>query len=368
MEDKAATAPSMLSSWAAELPPFDQAAAAAARAHQTQLTKPPGSLGRLEELAVFYAGARGRFPVAAPARARIYVFAADHGVTAEGVSPYPSSVTAAMVANFIAGGAAISVLTRGSGIELYVADVGVASPIPGPAGQGQGDGARLLSFPVRKGTASFLTEPAMSRIEAELALGVGARLAAEAADGGVELLGAGEMGIGNTTTAAAVVAALSGAPAESVVGRGTGVDDAGLARKIDVVRAALERHKPDRNDALGVLSAVGGLEIAAMAGLMLGGARRRVPVVVDGFISAAAALVAVRLAPAVRDYLCFSHLSAERGHRVVCEALDARPLIDLGMRLGEGTGAALAIHLVQSAVRLQSEMATFASAGVANRD
>ena len=347
-----------------ELPAFGEAAAAAARAHQTQLTKPPGSLGRLEELAVFFAGARGRFPVAAPERARIYVFAADHGVAAEGVSPYPSSVTAAMVANFIAGGAAISVLSRATGIELAVVDVGVASPIPGAGGAG----VKLLSLPVRAGTASFLREPAMSRAEAELALGIGARLAGEAADEGVELLGAGEMGIGNTTAAAAVVAALTGAAPEAVVGRGTGVDDAGLARKIEVVRAALDRHALDRGDALGALAAVGGLEIAAMAGLMLGAASRRVPVVVDGFISGAAALVATRLAPSVRDFLCFSHLSAERGHRVVCDALDARPLFDLGMHLGEGTGAALAINLLRAAVRLQSEMATFASAGVANRE
>jgi nicotinate-nucleotide--dimethylbenzimidazole phosphoribosyltransferase len=346
--------------WARDLPAFDEGAAAAARAHQTQLTKPPGSLGRLEDLGVFFAGARGRFPADVPERARIYVFAADHGVAAEGVSPYPSSVTAAMVANFCAGGAAISVLTRSSDIELRVVDVGVASPIPAASG--------LLPFPVRKGTASFLREAAMSRAEAEIALGVGVRLAEEAADEGVALLGAGEMGIGNTTAAAAVVAALTGAAPEAVVGRGTGVDDAGLARKIEVVRASLERHRPERGDVVGALAAVGGLEIAAMAGLMLGGARRRVPVVVDGFISAAAALVASRLAPGVRAFLCFSHLSAERGHRIVCDALDARPLFDLGMRLGEGTGAALAISLLRVAVRLQGEMATFASAGVANRD
>jgi nicotinate-nucleotide--dimethylbenzimidazole phosphoribosyltransferase len=354
-----------ITEWAKRIPAFDRAAAERAREHQGQLTKPPGSLGRLEELAVFYAGVRGQFPVVAPARARIVVFAADHGVTAEGVSPYPSSVTAAMVANFVAGGAAISVLTRASGIELAVVDVGVASPLP-PA-SASGAGARLVSRPVRPGTGNFRRELAMSRAEAQAAIDVGVALATEAAEEGVELLGAGEMGIGNTTAAAAVVAALTGATPEAVVGRGTGVDDAGLARKITVVGEALARHRPDRADALGVLSAVGGLEIAAMAGLMLGGAARRIPTVVDGFISGAAALVAVTLAPAVRDYLCFSHLSAERGHRVVCEALDARPLLDLGLRLGEGTGAALAIDLIRQAVRLQSEMATFASAGVANR-
>jgi nicotinate-nucleotide--dimethylbenzimidazole phosphoribosyltransferase len=351
--------------WATGLPPFDLAAAARARAHQAQLTKPPGSLGRLEDLAVFYAGARGQFPVAPPARPRLYVFAADHGVTAEGVSPYPSSVTAAMVANFVAGGAAISVLARGSGIELVVVDAGVASPVAAPPAAST---TRLVSAAVRPGTANLLREPAMSRGEAQAALDLGAGLADQAARDGVDLLAAGEMGIGNTTAAAALVAALTGAAPESVVGRGTGVDDAGLARKTEVVRGALARHRLDGRDPMGALAAVGGLEIAAMAGLMLGGAARRVPVVVDGFIAGAAAMVAVALAPGVRDYLCFSHVSAERGHRVVCDALDARPLLDLGLRLGEGTGAALAVDLVRAAVRLQGEMATFASANVANRD
>jgi nicotinate-nucleotide--dimethylbenzimidazole phosphoribosyltransferase len=351
--------------WSTMVPPFDEAAAARARAHQEQLTKPPGSLGRLEELAVFYAGARGAFPVAAPARARICVFAADHGVTAEGVSPYPSSVTAAMVSNFVAGGAAISVLARAHDIELRVVDVGIATASPPAVGA---RAAAFASHPVRPGTANLRREPAMSREEAARAINVGSLQAALAAGEGVELLGAGEMGIGNTTAAAAVVCALTGKEPELVVGRGTGVDAAGLARKIDVVREALVLHALDAADALGVAAAVGGLEIAAMAGLMIGGAQARTPVVVDGFISGAAALLATRLVSGVRDYLCFSHLSAERGHRVVCDALDARPLFDLGMRLGEGTGAALAINLLRAAVRLQSEMATFASAGVANRD
>jgi nicotinate-nucleotide--dimethylbenzimidazole phosphoribosyltransferase len=346
------------------VPPFDEGAAARARAHQEQLTKPPGSLGRLEELAVFYAGARGEFPVAAPARARICVFAADHGVTAEGVSPYPSSVTAAMVSNFLAGGAAISVLARAHDIELRVVDVGIATAPPTIGASP----TAFASLPVRPGTANLRREPAMSPVEAARALEVGRAQALLAAGEGVEVLGAGEMGIGNTTAAAAVVSALTGKEPELVVGRGTGVDAVGLARKIAVVREALALHALEVDDALGVLAAVGGLEIAAMAGLMIGGAERRIPVVVDGFISGAAALVATRLAPDVRGYLCFSHLSAERGHRIVCDALDARPLFDLGMRLGEGTGAALAIGLLRAAVRLQSEMATFASAGVANRE
>lgn len=345
----------------ADVPAFDEAAAQRARSHQEQLTKPPGSLGRLEELAVFYAGARGQFPVGPPQRARLCVFAADHGVTVEGVSPYPSSVTAAMVANFVAGGAAVSVLARANDVELRVVDVGVASPTK-PAGT-----ATLVVAPVRAGTANLRREAAMTREEAARALAVGHAQAVAAVDEGIEILGAGEMGIGNTTAAAAVVCALTGQDPELVVGRGTGVDAAGLARKISVVREALALHRLDRADTLGVLAAVGGLEIAAMAGFMIGAAQRRVPVVVDGFISGTAALVATRLAPSVRAFLCFSHLSAERGARIVCEPLDARPLLDLGLRLGEGTGAALAIGLVRAAVRLQSEMATFASAGVANR-
>jgi len=349
-------------SWA-PVPAFDEGAAAKARAHQEQLTKPPGSLGRLEELAVFYAGTRGMFPVAPPARARICVFAADHGVTVEGVSPYPSSVTAAMVSNFVAGGAAISVLARQHDIELRVVDVGIATaelpPVAAPK-------AAFAAHAVRPGTGNLRREVAMTRDEALRAINVGALQAGLAAGEGVELLGAGEMGIGNTTAAAAVVCALTGKEPDVVVGRGTGVDAAGLARKIAVVRDALDLHRP--TEPLEALAAVGGLEIAAMAGLMIGGAQQRVPVVVDGFISGAAALVATRLVPGVRDYLCFSHLSAERGHRVVCDALDARPLFDLGMRLGEGTGAALAISLLRAAVRLQSEMATFASANVANRE
>jgi nicotinate-nucleotide--dimethylbenzimidazole phosphoribosyltransferase len=353
---------------AAAIPRFDHDAASRARAHQAQLTKPPGSLGRLEELAAFYAGAQGSFPVAPPERARLYVFAADHGVTAEGVSPYPPTVTAAMVANFLAGGAAISVLARASGLELTVVDVGVAHPLPAvPPAPPASHAARFVSAPVRAGTANLRHEPAMSRAEAETALDLGARLAAAAVAEGVALLGAGEMGIGNTTAAAAVVAAATGAAPHDVVGRGTGIDDEGLARKAAVVADALARHRPDRGDPVGWLAALGGLEIAAMAGLMLGGAARRIPVVVDGFISGAAALVAVALAPAARDYLCFSHVSAERGQRVVCEALDARPLLDLGMRLGEGTGAALAMELVRHAVRLQDEMTTFTSAGVPDR-
>jgi nicotinate-nucleotide--dimethylbenzimidazole phosphoribosyltransferase len=344
-----------------EIPPFDTNAAAAARAHQLRLTKPPGSLGRLEELAVWYAGARGSFPVDPPARAELFVFAADHGVTAEGVSAYPSAVTAAMVANFLGGGAAVNVLARSCGVELTVVDVGVDGDVPVAA---RAASPAFVSEKVRRGTGNLRREPAMTRTEAEAAVALGDRLAGNAVARGAGLLAAGEMGIGNTTAAAAVACALAGLAPDAAVGRGSGVGERGVALKADVVRDALALHRPDPADPAGVLAAVGGLEIAAMAGLMLGGARRRVPVVVDGFISSAAALVAVALAPGARAYLCFSHLSHERGHRALGDVMDARPLLDLDMRLGEGTGAVLATHLIRAAVRLQREMATFESAGV----
>ena len=348
------------------VPKFDEAAREAAQAHQLRLCKPRGALGRLEELAAWYAGARGRFPVAAPERVELFVFAADHGVVAEGVSAWPSTVTAAMVGNFLAGGAAVCQLARGAGVALTVVDVGVAgdlSALPQPAERR----ARFLAAKVRAGSGNLAREPALSRDEADAALAVGIRLARAAADGGCELLCAGEMGIGNSTSAAALLCALAGVPADEAVGRGAGLDDDAVARKVAVVAMALARHRPRRDDPMGTLAGLGGLEIAAMAGLMLGGAAARVPVVVDGFISGAAALVAVALEPRVRDYLVASHRSAERGARALATALGCQPLLDLGLRLGEGTGAVLAAELVRHAVRLQAGMATFSTAGVADR-
>jgi nicotinate-nucleotide--dimethylbenzimidazole phosphoribosyltransferase len=348
----------------AEVPPRDEAAHAAARAHQDKLSKPAGSLGRLEELGAWYAGARGQFPVAPPERAQLYVFAADHGVTAEGVSAYSSTVTAAMVGNFLAGGAAVSVLARASGVAVSVVDVGVAgdlSSLPLPSERR----APFVAAKVRAGTANLRREPAMSRAEAEAALAIGERLAGEAAAAGVTLLCGGDMGIGNTTAAAALVCALSGASPDEVVGRGTGVDGDALARKREVVRDALALHRPDADDPLGVLAALGGLELAALAGLYLGGAARRVPSIVDGFPASAAALVAVRLCPPLRDHLVLSHRSAEQGAPIVARAIGLQPLFDLGLRLGEGTGAVLAAQLVRAAVAVQHEMATFSTAGIA---
>jgi len=349
-----------------EIPGFDRASATAVTETWRTRCKPHGALGRLEPLAAWYAGARGTPTPAPPTRIELFVFAGDHGVVEEGVSAWPSSVTAAMVGNMLAGGAAVSVLAAAADVALTVVDVGVAgdlSALPQPSERR----ARFVADKVRAGSGNLLREPAMSRDEARAAMAVGERLARAAADAGCELLLAGEMGIGNTTPAAALACALGGLSPEVACGHGAGLDDATVAHKARVVTAALARHAPAKEDALGALAAVGGLEIAAMAGLMRAGAGRRVPVVVDGFISAAAALVAVTLEPRVRDYLVLSHRSGERGAGALAAALQLEPLLDLGLRLGEGTGAILAAELVRHAVRLFSSMATFSTAGVADR-
>lgn len=347
------------------IPEFDRGSADAARAYQLTLTKPPGSLGILEDLSVWYAGARGMFPAPVPESAELFVFAADHGVVAEGVSAYPSAVTAAMVANFRAGGAAVSVLARQCRISVTVVDVGVDGEIPALPITGGASDARFVSARVRAGTGNLRHEPAMSSAEAILAINVGLTMADEAAARGARLLVGGDMGIGNTTAAAALLCAFGGDDPAEVVGRGTGIDDAALARKAAVVRDALALHRPDAGDAMATLAAVGGLEVAALVGLMLGGAARRIPIVVDGFIAGAAALVATRLAAGARPFLLLSHLSAERGAKRMCALLGGpAPLIDLGLRLGEGTGAVLVVPLLRAAIAAQNEMATFAGAGV----
>jgi nicotinate-nucleotide--dimethylbenzimidazole phosphoribosyltransferase len=272
-------------------------------------------------------------------RKAMLIFCADHGIVAEGVSPYPAEVTAQMVANFRTGGAAISVLCRHYGIDPIVVDVGVG-----------------------RATRNFAHHPAMTRGEAEAAIRAGMEHA-----GAADLLGAGEMGIGNSTSAAAIFSGLSGLDPSETTGSGTGLDEAGVAHKAGVIRRALALHRPDPSDAIGVLAAVGGFEIAAIVGLILGAAERRRAVVLDGFISCSAALIARALAPASLDYVVFSHRSAERGHRRMLEFLNAQPLLDLDMRLGEGTGAALGINLIHAALKLYREMATFESAGVSNK-
>jgi nicotinate-nucleotide--dimethylbenzimidazole phosphoribosyltransferase len=327
---------------------------ASARRHLDSLTKPPGSLGRLEEIALRLAILRGRPP--AVTRPVIFTFAADHGVVAEGVSAYPQIVTAQMVENFTRGGAAVNVLARQAGAGVVVADFGVASPLASsPA---------LVACPIGPGTANIAVGPAMTREQAVRAIETGARLADDAMDAGTDLVATGEMGIGNTTAASVITAAITGASPDQVTGRGTGVDDATLARKVTVVRRALEVNRPDANDGLDVLAKVGGFEIGGLAGVILAAAARRVPVALDGFIAGAAALVAVALAPAAQHALFASHRSAERGHARALEHLRLDPYLDLGLRLGEGTGAALFIHLVRAAALVWSEMATFKSAGV----
>ena len=339
--------------------PADPEAMAAARALQARLTKPAGSLGALEELSVRLAGLAGTCPPPLPEPAAVAVFAGDHGVHAQGVTPWPQEVTAQMVANFLAGGAVVNAFARQVGASLTVVDVGVAAPFdPAPG---------LITAKIRPGTRDLAVEPAMTRDEALAAITVGVRVGADLIENGARILVTGDMGIANTTPAAALIAALTGAEPAAVTGRGTGVDDATYARKVAVVAAALARHRPDPADPLGVLAALGGLEHAALAGFVLGAAARRTPVVVDGVIAAAAALVAAALAPDATDAMVAGHRSAEPGAAVALRHLGLVPLLDLGMRLGEGTGAVLALPLVASAVRVLHDVATFDAAGVSEK-
>jgi nicotinate-nucleotide--dimethylbenzimidazole phosphoribosyltransferase len=339
------------------IPPVDAEAEAWAAAHLDRLTKPKGSLGRLEEIGRRLCGMRGRGVVRdGLARRRVVVMAADHGVVAEGVSAYPADVTPQMVANFLAGGAAINVLARAAGAEVVVVDIGVAANLaPHP---------RLVGRKVRRGTANLARGPAMTRDEAERAVDVGLEAARDAAGDGVEIVATGEMGIGNSTAAAAVTAAVCRLAPEAVAGRGTGVDDAGLRRKIDAIRRGLETNRPDPRDGIYAVANVGGLEIAGLAGLIVGAASRRIPVVIDGYIAGAAALVADAIAPGVRAWMIAGHRSAEPGHAAALDRLGLEPVLDLGMRLGEGTGAVLALPILDAALAVMREMATFESAGV----
>jgi nicotinate-nucleotide--dimethylbenzimidazole phosphoribosyltransferase len=345
--------------------PLDADAMAAAAAHLDRLTKPPGSLGRLETLVIQLAGITGRADAPVAARA-IVVAAADHGVVRLGVSAYPAEVTAQMVANFVAGGAAINVLAASVGARVVVVDAGVAGPIPATVADAR-RGGTLVSARVRAGTADMTEGPAMDRDEALRAIATGRRVVADlrADANGLELLGIGEMGIGNTTAASALAAAFTGAPIEAVTGRGTGIDDAGRRRKIAAIAAALARHRPDPADPVGVLAAIGGLEIAVLVGVIAEAAIAGIPVVLDGFISASAALVAVALEPRLGPRLIAGHRSTEPGHRIVLEHLGLVPILDLDLRLGEASGAALAMAVVVAAVAIRDEMATFDSAGIA---
>ena len=349
--------------------PLDAAAMRAATDRLDRLTKPQGSLGRLEALAVRLAGIRGA--VTTIDRPAIVVFAADHGIAARGVSAYPSDVTRQMVANYAAGGAAINVFAAAAGCDLLVVDVGIAGPpvaVAAPQGVGgAGRAARVIGNRVRSGTRDFSVEPALTRDETLAAVDVGRRVVDDLVAGGADLIGVGEMGIGNTTASSAIVAALTGRGAASVTGAGAGLDAAGIERKIAVIDAAIARHVPDRRDPLEVLSSLGGLEIAALVGAMLAAASARVPLVLDGFITGSAALVASRLAPPIVPRLIAAHRSIEPGHGVVLDELGLDALLDLGLRLGEASGAALVIPLVRAAAGILVEMATFDEAGVSER-
>jgi len=323
------------------------------------LTKPQGSLGRLEEIALRYCLARGT-AMPEPGPKKIVCMAADHGVAEEGVSAYPQAVTAQMVANMLAGGAAINVLARHTGAELELVDMGVTADLSRMAG--------LRSCRIRAGSNNIARGPAMSVEEAVRAVETGISIAREAASGGFALLGTGDMGIANTTPSSALFAALLPCRPAEVTGRGTGVDDAGLQRKLATIEKALSVNRPRLGDPLSALAALGGFEIAGIAGLIIGGAAFRLPVVVDGFISSAAALCAIRMNPAVARYIFFSHVSAEAGHRFVMDRIGERPVLDLSMRLGEGTGAAIAMSVIEAALKLYREMATFDSAGVTSRE
>ena len=338
--------------------PLDQTAMKAARARQDVLTKPQGSLGRLESLSIQLAGITGQ------ARPRIEhkvvtVMAGDHGVVEEGVSAFPQEVTPQMVLNFLRGGAAINVLAKHVGARVVIVDMGVAAPMePHP---------QLVNRRVAAGTANIARGPAMTRAQAEESILNGVDVVEAEISRGLDILATGDMGIGNTTPSAAIACLVTRRSANEIVGRGTGIDNEGLRRKVLAVENALKVNHPDPQDGLDILSKVGGFEIGGLAGAILGAAANRRPVVIDGFISTAAAIVAATLAPQVRDYLIAAHCSQELGHRLMMDWLGVQPLLDMHMRLGEGTGAALAMSLVEASCKILDEMATFGEAGVSEK-
>lgn len=340
--------------------PLDLTLAARVQARLDSLTKPQGSLGRLEELALRCALIRGQERPLVHEKV-LFVCCADHGVCEEGVSAYPREVTAQMVYNYLRGGAAVSVLARQGGVAVRVVDIGVDHDflfdLPG-----------LLHRKIGRGTANFTKGPAMSSLAAVQAVEIGIELADTEVRAGAQLLGVGEMGIGNTTVATALLAALGDFDPETLAGVGTGVDEQTRGKKVEVVRRALARNHPRAADPLGCLARVGGYEVAGMVGICLAGAALRVPVVIDGFIATAAAWTAYAFCPPAKEYFIFAHLSAEQGHARVLDVLGVRPLLSLEMRLGEGTGAVLGMSLVETAVRLLNEMATFAEANVSNKE
>ncbi len=339
----------------ADIKELDFQAVQEVKDYQDKLTKPRGSLGVLEAISVQLGGITGQ-KCPDLGKKVVVIMAGDHGVVQEGISAYPSEVTPQMVSNFIQGGAAINVLARHTGADLVVADVGVAASI---------DNAKVLAYKIRPGTGNMAQGPAMAETEAVQALEVGIKIANDLIGKGYRILATGEMGIGNTTAASALVAVYLGVPAAEVTGRGTGLKAEAVKHKAEVIDRSIAINRPDPKYPLDVLAKVGGLEIAALAGLILGAAANRIPVVIDGFISSAAALIAAKFAPRSLGYMIASHCSAEMAHRKLLQYLGLRPVLELDMRLGEGTGAVLAFPLIEAAVKIVKEMATFESAGVA---
>ncbi len=339
--------------------PLDKKAMAEARARQDMLTKPPGSLGRLEGLSVQLAGIQGKALPEIKDKA-IIVMAGDHGVVAEKIGNWPQEVTAQMVLNFVGGGAGINVLARQVGARIVVVDIGVATDLkPNPW---------LLSRKVGSGTQNMALGPAMTLEQAIRAIETGVDIVVAEIEKGLDIVGTGDMGIGNTTASSAICAVMTGKSVEEVTGRGTGLTDEQLAHKVTVIKRALAVNRPDAKHPLDVLAKVGGFEIGGLVGVMLGAVAYRIPVVIDGFISGAAALIAVALTPGVKDYIIPAHVSAEAGHPLLLRHLKLKPLLDLGLRLGEGTGAALGIFLAEAAAGILREMATFAEAGVSEKE
>ncbi len=347
----------IVASTLARIKPVSQELLNQAQSRLDNKTKPPGSLGRVEEFGRRLSAISGN-PKPDTTKKVIFTFAGDHGVTEEGVSLYPREVTTQMVFNFLAGGAGVNVLARHAGAEVRVVDAGVDHDFENCAG--------LMHRKVARGTQNFTKGPAMTRDEMLSALRVGIDLADQCKTEGIALVGTGEMGIGNTTPSSAIIAAISGKTVAEVTHRGTGINDSALTNKIRVIEKGLAVNSPDANDPLDVLAKVGGLEIAAIAGLVLGCAANSIPVVIDGFISTAGALIASELHPNVRDYIFAAHQSMEIGHRFMLERIGVEPILDLNMRLGEGTGAALAMMLIEAGAKIMNEMATFDEAGVSH--
>jgi nicotinate-nucleotide--dimethylbenzimidazole phosphoribosyltransferase len=341
------------------IPDFDLQSAEQAQLRQNTLTKPAGSLGRLEALSIQLAGICG-VPRPSFSRKAVIVMAGDHGVTAEGISAYPAAVTKQMVLNFLHGGAAINVLARQAGARVVVVDMGVAAEFEGAAG--------LVHHKLANGTQNMCRGAAMTRGQAEESIRVGMEVVDAEVAQGLDILAVGEMGIGNTTPSSAITSLYTAQPVRLVTGRGTGLDDAGFTHKVEVIEQSIAVNQPDPADPIDVLSKVGGFEIGGLAGAILSAAAHRLPVLLDGFISGAAALLAAKLEPRTRPFLIASHRSVEAGHRVILERLGLRPLLDLDLRLGEGTGAALAFHLIDAAVNTLNEMATFSEAGVSGKE